>query len=382
MKKICIVTTVPGTLKAFFLKTAIYLCENGWDVTLISSNSNDFITELDKRIRFKAIQMKRGISLKGIIATFEMYKYFKKENFDIVQYSTPNAGLYASLASKLAGIKCRIYHIMGFRYLGFKGIKKQIFKAIDTFACKCSTNVECISKTNYELGIKDGIFSKEKTKIIWNGSTGGVDLNRFDITNKKIWREQVREELAISKEEFVFGFIGRITRDKGIDELIESFKNIKDCKLLIIGDNELFNDSELEHKFQEFYQKENVLVLKRQKNIEKYYATIDMLILPSYREGFGMVVAEAAALGVPSIVSRIPGPLDVIVENKTAIVVEPKNISSLKNKIEWCLNNRDVVKNMEQSCVDYISNTYDSTVLVKKILEQKNYLYMKYHREE
>ena len=362
-KKICYVTTIPPTFESFMLESALYLNDNGWDISLISSYSEDIEEILQNKIHYYPVKMKRGISLDGIKATYQMYKIFKKEKFDVVQYSTPNAGFYASIASALAGLNCRIYHLMGFRYLGFSGLKKEIFKKIDTLACMLSTHVECVSASNYKLGLLDKVFKKDKTCIIWNGSTGGVNLKRFNYNYRNIWKEEIRNELKIEEDEFVFGFAGSVSRDKGISELIDSFENIDNCKIIIIGNKEFENDKELEKKFDLFEKKDNVIFCGRKQNIEKYYSAMDVLILPSYREGFGMVLAEAAALGTPAITTRIPGPLDVIVENETALVVEPKDVQSLTNAIDYCLNNKAIIKNMETNCVNYIVNTFDSKIL-------------------
>ena len=109
---------------------------------------------------------------------------------------------------------------MGFRYLGFRNITREVFKSIEKITCYLSTHIECVSKTNLELGITEKLFSKDKATVVFNGSTGGVDLKKFNINYRKQWRTELRRKYGIDEKDFVYGFVGRITRDKGINELL------------------------------------------------------------------------------------------------------------------------------------------------------------------
>lgn len=116
-----------------------------------------------------------GMLLTGsIYALKTLTRFFKKEKFDLIQYSTPNAAFYSSIAAKKADCKVRNYHLMGLRYLGASGMGRTILKALERIACHNSTSIECVSKSNMEMGIKEGLFPKEKVTVVWNGSTGGV----------------------------------------------------------------------------------------------------------------------------------------------------------------------------------------------------------------
>ena len=304
----------------------------------------------------------------------ELILTFKANKFDIVQYSTPNASFCASLAAKISKIKIRNYHIMGFRYLGFSGLPKFIFKFLEKLTCWLSTHIECITPSNLELGINEKIFDKEKATIVLNGSTGGVDLSRFDYTMRTEWRNAIRKSLGYSETEFIFGFVGRITKDKGINEILEAFSKISgNCNLLLIGNKEgintldttLYNNAQKDPRIR-FYNSVN--------DIEKYYAAIDVLLLPSYREGFGMVIAEAAAMGTPSIVSNIPGPIDVIIEGETALTAEVKNADDLRLKMQYFINNTESIPEMSQHCTEFIKTKFDSKILNQEILHRKKTL--------
>lgn len=377
MKKICYVVTIPSTIRSFFIPQLKYLSENGFDVTVICSPDDGLQEELGDKICYIPVDIPRGISVLGSIhATKDLLKIFKEEKFDLIQYSTPNAALYSSIASIIAGCKIRNYHLMGFRYLGASGIAKIILKSIEKITCKLSTSIECVSKSNLELGVKEKVFQRDKTVVVWNGSTGGVDLNRFNINHKEEWRKTVRNEYNISDDEFVFGFVGRVTKDKGIDELLEAYKtlidDIDDTRLMIVGDFEA--EENLNQELLVWSKKcDNVVYISSKQDIERYYAAFDVLVLPSYREGFGNVVIEAQAVGVPVMVSNIPGPIDAICEGKGAVSFPVKNSKALLSVMNQMLYSD--CETMGKQANEFVSRHFDSEQLVKHILERKQNLF-------
>ena len=169
MIKICFVTTVSMTLKAFVVDLAKYLHETGkFEVSMICAPDEEFSKELPPYIRYYPIQMRRGTNLDGISATVKMAKLFKENRFDIVQYSTPNASLYASVAAFIARIPVRLYCQWGIAYVGFKGVKRTIFKLIEKMVCKLSTNIEPDSKSNLEFCLEQRLYPPQKGTVIWN----------------------------------------------------------------------------------------------------------------------------------------------------------------------------------------------------------------------
>lgn len=373
MIKICYVVTIPLTIESFFIPQLQYLAANGFDVTVVCSNDSNLQEKLGESIRFYPIDIPRGISVGGsIYALKTLTCFFKKEKFDLIQYSTPNAAFYSSIAAKKAGCKVRNYHLMGLRYLGASGMGRIILKALEKIACYNSTSIECVSKSNMEMGIKEGVFPEEKVTVVWNGSTGGVDLSRFDFSKRQQWRREIRKELGYSGSDFVYGFVGRITKDKGIDELLSAFLELKDnSKLLLVGDIEKDNhlDVELLEKAQ---QNSNIKFHSFVSDIERYYAAIDVLVLPSYREGFGNVVIEAGAVGTPAIVTDIPGPTDTIDREKTALVVPVKNPNALAGSLRE-IRERDYVA-MGENAAQFAKEKFGSKLLCQKILDRKERL--------
>ena len=373
MKKICYVVTISSTIRAFFIPQLRYLAEHGFDVTVVCSDDGRIAEELGSTIHFYGVEMPRGLSVIGSIkAISELTSFFKEQAFDLIQYSTPNAALYASVAAKAAGCRVRNYHLMGNRFLGSKGLMRLFLKMMDKLACRLSTSIECVSRSNLELGAKEGVYPPEKATVVWNGSSGGVDLQRFDIRKRAEWRNELRQELGYGEDDFVFGFVGRITRDKGIHELLEAFFQLEDDSgLFLIGSQE--DDGTLDPAL--WKKAENapeVLIHAPTDEVEKYYAMIDVLILPSYREGFGNVVIEAAAMGTPAIVSEIPGPIDAVIPGETALVVAPKDVGALAAAMRRMRSND--VRKMGAAAAAFAERSFDSRVLCDKILERKQSL--------
>lgn len=373
MKKICYVVTIPLTIRAFFIPQLKYLADNGFDVTVICSNDDNLQKELGHDIHYLPIDIPRGISLKGSISTIrQLIKVFKKEKFDLVQYSTPNAAFYSSIAAKVAEVRIRNYHLMGYRYLGGKGVGRIILKFIEKVTCMLSTHIECVSKSNLELGISENLFKRNKATVVWNGSTGGVDTTRFDYSRREEWRCEVRKELGISVDDFLFGFVGRITRDKGINEILEAFREMQtDSKLLLLGSPEGIDTIEPK-LWKEAQQNPSIYIHDSVSDVERYYAAIDVLLLPSYREGFGNVVIEAAAMGTPSIVSNIPGPIDAVIPGETAKVIATKRFSQLKNAM-FEISYAESVK-MGNQAARYVNSHFNSMILNEFIMRRKNEL--------
>lgn len=369
MKKICVVTTISDSIRAFFIPQLKYLAGQGFDVTVICSPDDNLQGELGSEIKYIPVEIPRGISVvQSFTAVRKLLYIFKENKFDLIQYSTPNAGLYAAIAAKKAGCKLRNYHLMGLRYLGAKGIAKQILKLIEKSACKLSTSIECVSKSNLDLGIKEHLFKSDKATVVWNGSTGGVDLKRFNKDNRENYRKEIRKQYNIDENDFVYGFVGRITRDKGVNEILGAFSKIDNAKLMMVGAFEN-TDSLNQELYQDSKNSNRVIYTGNVNDIEKYFSAIDVLLLPSYREGFGNVVIEAAAMQTPSIVSNIPGPIDTVIAGKTGFLVEVKNEKSLLDAMTE-IRQLDY-KQMGIEAEIFVRESFDSDKLNEHILNRK-----------
>ena len=376
MKKICYVTTISATVQSFLWPLMEYLIENtDWDISVICNEDPEIREWLPEQVRYIPVPMKRGVSLGGVGAMLKMVKIFCKEKFDMVQYSTPNAALYASIASKLAGIKIRKYHLMGFRYLGFSGVRQRLFKTIEKTACKLSTHIECVSQSNLKLGLNEGIFPEGKASILHYGSSLGVDLSQFDLSQKAQWRSKMREEYGYKDSECVFGYMGRLNRDKGMNELFTAFSQLRNpnAKLFIAGSEE--PNSGLDHDLLSWAKSdENVTLHGYVNDIQRYFAMLDVLILPSYREGFGNIVIEAQAMGVPVIVSDIPGPTDAMSPGETGLTVPAKDAQALRQAMEKMADQPDTRVEMGENGRRFVEERFDQKKLCEIILQDRKKL--------
>lgn len=370
MKRICFVTTVPGTIKAFILPLAEYMHENTkWDISFICSDNENFKKSLPAYIHFYPVHMERGISLAGVKAMLQIKKILKKEKFDMVQYSTPNASLYTAMAAKSVKIPVRLYCQWGIAYVGFNGLKRKIFKTVEKFVCGLSTYVQPDSKSNLNFARSEGLYSEKKSSVIWNGSACGVSIDKFNIQRKNEYRSYIREKYSISRDTFVYIFIGRVTRDKGINELLSAFKKLNDDSVLfLLGKNEI--DKSVNRELYDWSLKnKNVIYTGNVGDVERYLSAADCYVLPSYREGFGMSVIEAETMGVPVIVTDIPGPVDAVVDNKTGLLVKKADEDSLLDAMKKIrrLNYQEMGKEGHK----FASDNFEQRQLFDKIIEDR-----------
>lgn len=378
MKKICYVTTISGTLKAFVMDTAKYLHESGgYDISFICDYDKAFADALPEYIHYHPVSMKRGISISGIKAMLEIKKILKRENFDIVQYSTPNASCYTALAAALVHVPVRLYCQWGIAYVGFSGIKRKIFKLEEKMVCKLSTEIEPDSFGNLKFSHDEKLYPFEKGSVIWNGSASGVNIKKFDINNKGTYRKEIREKYNIPQDAMVFIFVGRVTRDKGINELFAASKRLfehhDDIYLLMVGPNE--NAGSVDTSLYDWSVKdERVIYCGFTNTVEKYLAASDVYLLPSYREGFGSAVIEAEAMGVPVIVSDIPGPTDAMQKDKTGLVVAKGSSDELADAMSKLYESPDLQKEYGQNAYEFAVANFEQSQLLEKILADRDRL--------
>ena len=361
--KICGITTRPGTAK-IMVPTLSYVAERGYDSYLICQPCDNFSNDAIAPITYIPVEMGRGAvsPIEVIKCTYRLYKIFKQQRFDIVQYASSNAGLYASIAAWMAHVPVRIFCQWGIPYTDYTGMKLKFFKFMEYFTCLLSTSVQPDSHLNREWAIKEGLFKPKKGVVLGKGSAQGVSLKRFDIQKKTIWREEIRKQYQIPENVKVFCFVGRIVPQKGVNELMEAFIRIdrNDTYLFILGAPDEINslDQELLTKIKK---KKNVVFTGAVSDPERYVAASDYLVLPSYREGFPNTILEAGALGIPSIVTRINGMIDLIVEGKTGFVCEIKSADTLYCAMTKALTQtNEEYKTMSYNVYTTVKNDFDA----------------------
>lgn len=378
MKKICFVTTVSITIKSFLIDLSKHLVENDYDVTFICDTDNSLFDYCTDKIHYIPVSMKRGINFDGLKVISKLKKIFQEQNFDIIQYSTPNASLYASIAAKQADCKNRLYCQWGIRYMGFeKGWKRALFKFLEKTVCKYSTVIECESNSLYAFSVAERLYKKEKASVVLYGSACGVNLDRYDLSQREIWRKELRDVYQIQEDSCVFGYVGRITRDKGTNELLAAFQKIAETNpetyLMLIGtvDNAESLNSELLMWAQNSKQ---VIFVDWTDKIQKYYCAMDVFASLSYREGFGLVIIEAAAMQLPAIVTNVPGQKDTITDGKEGVLVNVKDVEDVVNAMQFYINQREKRESMGLVARRNVEEKYDQRTLFIALTRNRDQL--------
>lgn len=371
MKKICICTTVSLTMKSFVVETAKYLYEKeGYDITLICNEDKAFESSLPEYIHFIPVHMARGIDFSGLGSVVNFIKIFKKEKFDLVQYSTPNAACYASFAAKICKVPIRLYCQWGIRYVGLHGISRRIFKMIEKLVCMNSTDVRAVSPKNKEFAVTEGLYKANKALVVGNGGTIGVDMAKYDVSHKNEWRKSIRSQYEIEDNDFVFGFSGRVSVDKGCRELLLAFRSLvekgNNAKLFIVGPVE--DNCGIDTELVSWARKSQNVVMTGMvdgSRMREYYSAMDVLVHPTYREGFGMVIQEAGALGVAVITTKVPGASEVMESEISAIHVEAKNVDELEEAMLKLSEHPEETKRLGDNAYQRVKKLYDRPIMLE-----------------
>lgn len=326
--KIARVSTV-----AFFVDTQLHqqmqsISEAGMDLTVIASEP-----QLDKPLpksHYHSIQIPRSIHpIKDLKALWQLWRFFKNNPFQIVHSTTPKAGLLCAIAAKLAGVPVRIHTFTGQPWVTLTGIKKQVAILADKIIIKLNSHCYTDSASQRDFLEQQGIASTSSLKVIHHGSLAGVDTNRFNPDSFSAPHKlKLKQVLNISEEAIVFLFVGRIVKDKGVMELFEAFQELLIHKpnsiLLMVGPNEMSAEEK-----QRLPNTKNIIFAGYQLKPEKFMSIANVLCLPSYREGFGTVIIEAAAMEVPAIASDIYGLRDAVQHQHTGLLIPPQNSNEL-----------------------------------------------------
>lgn len=331
-QKLCAIATVEGTMNSFIIPAMSRFVDAGYDVTLVCTMTDDFIKKNSETFHCVNIPMKRGIALGDAIRLpWSFWKLFRKEKFDYVQYATTNASFYACIPAKLSGIKTRVYCQWGLLYIGYSGLKRRIFKWVEKLLCKTSTHITVASKKNLDYAVLEGLMPREKASVIGDGGTVGVDLTVFDFSKRDKYKAQVLEEHPELKDRLVYGYVGRIETDKGISELLEAFLRLDDINtaLLLVGSFDELRCNINPQLITKAKETGRVVFHGFSREVPKYMSAMDILVHPTYREGFSMVIQQGMAMGCAIITTNVPGPSEVIEEGVSGLLVSDHSATEL-----------------------------------------------------
>lgn len=315
---------------------------NSYDICAVSSIRKELEKfGQDEGVRTKYIDMSRPISLwRDLKSLIRLILFFISERPDIVHGNTPKASLLSMTAAWLTCRPIRIYMCHGLRYQGTSGNMRSLLMLMEKITCRCATHVICVSEGVKNQFTHDNICEAKKMNVIGFGSACGVDLNYYD-SHKDY--DDVRAKLNIPNDGFIFTFVGRVVQDKGINELTHAFVRLTDefkkCFLIIVGPDESEQNRISDESKQIINNCPQIFAVGQQADIRPYLAASNALVLPSYREGFGMVLVEAGAMGVPSITTNIIGCNEVIIDGTNGSIIEPRDEDALLEQMrKWLLN--------------------------------------------
>ena len=352
-RNICRTATVPFYVVAHLQKQLEFLQQIGMNVTIVSSDGPERKKlPTGHGLNYHCIEISRSIKpLKDIVALYQLYRFFRKQRFDIVHSTTPKAGLLTAIAGYLSCVPIRLHTWTGQQWVTLKGSLRIISRLADRVIGRLNTRCYADSRSQRQFLIDEGIISENKISVIGEGSLGGVNVERF---NPDRWspteKQQIRNEIPISPESKVIIFIGRIARDKGVFELVGAFEKLiqlgYDVDLVMVGPFDQHRGGKASSTVLDIQRNSRIHLVGYTETPERYLAIADIFCLPSYREGFGSVVIEAAAMSVPTVGTSIVGLEDAVEKDLTGLLVPPKNEHELKMALQRMLDSPETVSNM------------------------------------
>lgn len=351
----------------------------GFDVRLISSKApyGDFLRQ-EHRFDLTEIEIPRNISpLKDLVAIWKLYRNFRQNQYDIVHSGSPKPGLLVAIAGFLARVPVRLHTFTGQRWATLHGPLKLLLKKLDQLVIRLNTRCYADSPSQIEFLIQERIATPGALHCLHEGSYGGIDISHFRKGKFPEARAELAERLNWPLEIPWILFVGRITYDKGLQELIEAFNlctKTTDARLLLLGDLESLvpeRDSTWQKNLQD---NEKIRQIPFQTNPEFYMAACDFLCLPSHREGFGTVVIEAAASGICALGSDIPGLRDSIVDKQTGILVPVGNPQALAQAMVSLCTDVDLRRKLAANAFARANKDFDFHVIAAEQMKEYDQL--------
>jgi glycosyltransferase involved in cell wall biosynthesis len=364
--KIIRATTVPQSLNGFCRGMLKELSEK-YEVVAVSSPESE-LYEVEERegVRVISVPMARHISVyRDLKALIQMIGIFRKEKPAMVHSMTPKAGLLCMMAGWLTGVPVRVHTFTGLIWPTEKGLKRRILMLTDKLTCACATHIIPEGE-----GVKNDLIAGKITnkplRVLGYGNVKGVDLTYF-VRNEKI--EEKSEKLR--SEQFTFLFVGRVVRDKGINELCSAFERLHNdypkTRLILVGPYEDSIDPISEEARKIIGENEAIESVGSKSGDEllAYYAAADCFVMPSYREGFPNTVLEAGAMGLPSIVTNINGSREIIENGKNGMIIPSQNIQALYEAMLHIVNDKEKREYMAKNARKMIADRFEQSFVRK-----------------
>lgn len=365
-KKICFVIAIPITAQSF-LRDHIAALNEMYDIYLVGDIKNVQEVSMLQLKGWHHIDIERNISSwKDLKAVWQAWRYFRKMRFDAVHSVTPKAGVVCALAGKLAGIKHRTHIFTGQVWATEKGIMRYLLKAIDKIIVLCDNHILVDGKSQRAFLIKEGIIHEGQAEVFGKGSISGVNSIRFKPNFED--RILIRKSIGIQDNVMTFIFLGRLNHDKGIGELFDAFNSlvseVDNTFLLVVGRDEEGYINTLP-KYKNIIKGKNFHYYGSTNEPEKVLNAGDVFVLPTYREGFGSSVLEAACIGLPSICSDAYGVQDAFIENETGIKCHVGDAKSLHKCMKYMYEHPEEAKRMGNNSRKRALSDFNGSVLTQ-----------------
>ena len=356
------------------LKGQLAYMNNYYDVTAIA-NDTGTLSDVGKEQGVKTIDipMAREISpWQDIKSLVSLYRLFRHNRPHIVHVNTPKASLLGMVAAWMARVPKRVYTVTGLRFETTAGLLRFTLKSMERITCLCATRVIPEGDGVRDTLRRERITNKPLHKI-HNGNINGIDLSHYDRT-----KEVIDMANKLKSDKFTYLFVGRIVKDKGINELVEAFDRLSkynnNVRLMLVGRFEDKLDP-ISAQSRDIIERNNdIVVAGYQKDVRPYLAASDVLVLPSYREGFPNVVLQAGAMGLPSIVTNINGCNEIIVDGENGTIIPSRDVDALYNAMCEMLVDANKVDNMTSIAREMIASRYEQQEVWQATLEMYNTL--------
>ena len=375
-KKLIRVTTVSQSL-ADLLVGQLRFLNQYFEVVGVTSEDGKIQLVRDREgIRVEDVHIAREISLlSDIKSLWRLYRFFRKENPEIVHANTPKGSLLSMVAAKAARVPHRIYLVTGLRYQGAEGKFRMLLKTMERITCWAANKV-IPEGQGVKKAMQEDHITKKPLQVVHNGNINGKDVTYYSVeaTEKEFGtRVSFRASLGLAPDDFVFVFVGRIVSDKGMDELALATKDLvvryPQVKILLVGPFEPDLDPLSPETETFFKNSQSVILVGEQKDVRPYLMAGDALVFPSYREGFPNVVLEAGSMGLPAVVTDINGCNETIIEGENGVIIPPKNAERLETAMADFLSHPERVSEMAEKSRPMIVSRFKQEDVWAALLE-------------
>jgi glycosyltransferase involved in cell wall biosynthesis len=375
--RLCRVVTVPLTFATLLREQIDAIVRRGIDLTLVSSAGPelDAIARAVPTVKCCSLPLTRQMSpTQDAQALLKLVRLLLDGRFDILHSSTPKAGLVAAVAGALARVPVRLHTYTGQVWVELHGPMRTLMRQVDRLIGHLSTATYADSASQREFLIAQRLIAPHKITTLGAGSISGVDLARFNPELDPNQRQAMRRELGIAEDSMAIVFVGRLTKDKGIAELVRAFGSLRtrgnDVDLLVMGPQEPERDPPPPETLAALAADPRIHKIGFADQPEKYLALADIFCLPSYREGFPTVVIEAGAMRLPVVATRIVGLVDAVVDGVTGLLVPPKETEALTRALQTLIDAPDLRRQMGLAARRRAERQFDAAAVNAAVVDE------------